>query len=153
MDNAKDILLVEDNSDELELIRYVLEKNRLQDRVQVARNGQETLDCIFGNGPDNQNAMTRPPQLILLDLKLPKVSGIEVLQRIKADPRTHSIPVVVLTSSREPSDVSRCYELLANSYVVKPVDLDRLAKIIQLVSLYWLKLNHPPPQPQGAADS
>ena len=153
MDNGKDILLVEDNSDELELIEYVLEKNRLDQRVQVARNGQETLDCVFGADDNGEHSAGAGLRLILLDLKLPKVSGIEVLQRLKADPRTRTIPVVVFTSSREPTDVTRCYELLANSYVVKPVDLDRLNSIIRFVSRYWLQLNQPPPEPAGATTS
>lgn len=144
-DSSIELLLVEDNPADQELTLHVLKRNNLANRVKIARDGAEALDVIFGSksaGP------AEDVKLILLDLKLPKVSGIEVLSRLKADPRTRKIPVVVLTSSRQDADLARCYELGVNSYVVKPVDFGQFAEAVRQLGLYWLLLNQDPP-PSG----
>ncbi len=132
-----EILLVEDNPDDRELTLRALRQHRLANRIEVARDGAEALAFL--------SAASAPlPKVVLLDLKLPKVSGIEVLEAIRADDRTRTLPVVVLTSSREEPDVKRCYELGVNSYIVKPVDFDAFVKAVAEVGLYWLLLNQPP---------
>jgi two-component system response regulator len=142
--NAVEILLVEDNPQDLQLALRALKKSCLSNRIQVARDGAEALEFIFCEGPHIHRKIEDSPKVILLDLKLPKVDGLEVLQRIKGDPRTKAIPVVVLTSSKEQSDVVRSYDLGVNSYIVKPVDFDSFAKAVQDLGLYWLLLNQPP---------
>jgi two-component system, response regulator len=137
-DRATQILLVEDNPSDIELTLHALKKNHLANHIDVVRDGAEALEYLFGAGA------TPAPRLILLDLKLPKVDGLEVLQKVKADPRTQSIPVVVLTSSREDRDVVECYKLGVNSYIVKPVDFVQFAEAVQNLGLYWLLLNEPP---------
>lgn len=132
-----EILLVEDNAEDLEMTLRALKQHRLANRIQVARDGAEALAYLSAPG----SAM---PRVVLLDLKLPKLSGIEVLEAIRADERTRTLPVVVLTSSREGPDVKRCYELGVNSYIVKPVDFDAFVKAVAEVGLYWLLLNQPP---------
>src|SRR5262245_51563869 len=137
-----DILLVEDNTEDLELTLRALRTHRLANRIQVAPDGAEALAFFKASG-------NRLPKVVLLDLKLPKVSGLEVLQAIRADERTRALPVVVLTSSREEPDVQRCYELGVNSYIVKPVDFDAFVKAVAEVGLYWLLLNQPPQPSAG----
>ncbi|MCB0032598.1 MAG: response regulator [Anaerolineales bacterium] len=139
-----DILLVEDNPDDEELTLLTLEENNIANHIKVVRDGAEALAYIFGTGEYTDRDVTERPRLILLDLKLPKVNGIEVLERIKQDDDVCTIPVVVLTSSREEPDVARCYKLGANSYIVKPVDFDQFKKAIQQIGLYWQNLNEPP---------
>jgi two-component system response regulator len=139
-----EILLVEDSPDDLELSLRALRKANLANRIQVARDGEEALDFIFCEGAHAAREIGKPAQLILLDLKLPKVSGLEVLQRIKSDPRTRIIPVVVLTSSKEHSDVQGSYDLGANSYIVKPVNFEGFVAAMQQLSIYWLLVNQPP---------
>ena len=137
---AADILLVEDNPNDVELTLRALKKNNLINRVVVAKNGVEALDMIFGNesrGPVGLKA-------VLLDIKLPKVDGIEVLRRLKIDPRTKILPVVMLTSSREGSDLKACYDLGVNSYIVKPVEFDKFVEAMSHLGLYWLLLNVAP---------
>ena len=134
---AVDILLVEDNANDAELTLRALKQRNLANQVFVCRDGAEALDFFF-------TGATPVPKVVLLDLKLPKVDGLEVLRRIKDDARTKSIPVVVLTSSREEPDIERAYTLGANSYIVKPVDFDAFARAVSDVGLYWLLLNHPP---------
>ena len=129
--NAVEILLVEDNPQDLELALHALRKANLANRIQVARDGAEALDFIFCEGAYAARKIEDIPKVILLDLKLPKVDGLEVLQRIKADPRTRTIPVVVLTSSKEQSDVVESYKLGVNSYIVKPVNFDQFAEAVQ----------------------
>ena len=137
-DRATQILLVEDNPSDIELSLHALKKNHLANHIEVARDGAEALEYLFG-------ADAKPvPRLILLDLKLPKVDGLEVLQKIKADPRTRSVPVVVLTSSREDRDIVECYKLGVNSYIVKPVDFGQFAEAVRSLGMYWLLLNEPP---------
>lgn len=137
------ILLVEDNRDDEELILLTLTENQIATDVKVVRDGAEALDYLFAAGP---YAAQKPdlPYLILLDVKLPKISGLEVLQRVRQDSRLSRIPVVMLTSSREDPDVSRSYELGANSYIVKPVDFRQFKEAIKLVGLYWQTRNIAP---------
>lgn len=136
-----EILLVEDNQDDLDLTLYALRKAKLANHIQILRDGQEALDFIFGGGPYAGRGMAKEPKVILLDLKLPKVDGLEVLRALKADPRTKAIPVVMLTSSREQSDLMESYHLGVNSYIVKPVDFDQFAGAVQQLGLYWMLLN------------
>ena len=133
-----ELLLVEDNPSDVELTLHVLRKNNLANHIKVARDGAEALEFLFGPASDN------PPKVVLLDLKLPKVDGLQVLGRIKTDARTKTMPVVVLTSSREDRDLSACYELGVNSYIVKPVDFGQFTAAVQQLGLYWLLLNEHP---------
>jgi two-component system response regulator len=139
-----EILLVEDNPQDLQLTLRALKKAALGNRIHVARDGAEALDFIFCEGAHSDRRIEDTPKVVLLDLKLPKVDGLEVLQRIKGDPRTMTVPVVVLTSSKEQSDVVKSYQLGVNSYIVKPVDFEGFAKAVQELGLYWLLLNQPP---------
>jgi two-component system response regulator len=133
---AVELLLVEDNPADEELTLHVLQKNNLANRIHVVRDGAEALEFLFGSSGN-------VPKLILLDLKLPWVGGLEVLARIKADMRTKTIPVVVLTSSREDADLRACYELGVNSYIVKPVDFIQFTECVRQLGLYWLLFNEP----------
>lgn len=139
-----EILLVEDSPEDLELTRRALKNANLSNHIQIARDGAEALDFIFCEGPHAARRIEDTPKLILLDLKLPKVDGLEVLQRIKGDPRTKHIPVVVLTSSKEQTDVVKSYSLGVNSYIVKPVNFESFSRAVQELGIYWLLLNHPP---------
>ena len=139
-----DILLVEDNAQDLELAERALKKAPFQSRIQVARDGAEALDFVFCEGPHADRNIEDTPKVIFLDLKLPKVDGVEVLKRVKGDPRTSTIPVVMLTSSMEQKDVTECYALGVNSYIVKPVSFERFAAAVQQVGAYWMSLNQPP---------
>ncbi|MEI9898539.1 MAG: response regulator [Chthoniobacter sp.] len=142
--NAVEILLVEDNPDDLELTMQALERAKLTNRIEVARDGAEALEFIFCEGPHAARKIEDTPRVILLDLKLPKVDGLEVLQRIKADPRTQMIPVVMLTSSKEQKDLVESYRLGVNSYIVKPVAFEGFVAAVQDLGMYWLLLNQPP---------
>ncbi|HZH81198.1 MAG TPA: response regulator [Gemmatimonadales bacterium] len=142
------ILLVEDNPDDEALTRRALAKNNIQNEVLVARDGAEALDLLFGTGAHAGRPIE--PEVILLDLKLPKVDGLEVLRRIRADDRTRLLPVVILTSSREERDVISGYGLGANSYIRKPVDFQQFVEAVRQLGLYWLVLNEPPPRRPGA---
>lgn len=139
-----EILLVEDNPNDAELALRALKKNHLANNVVVVTDGEEALDFIFTRGAFNQRQIENSPKVILLDLKLPKVDGLEVLRAIKGDPRTRVIPVVMLTSSREESDIVESYRLGVNSYIVKPVDFDKFVAAVRNLGLYWLLLNQPP---------
>ena len=141
--NAVEILIVEDTPQDLELTQRALRKANLTNQIQVARDGAEALDFIFCEGAHSERKIDNAPKVILLDLKLPKVDGIEVLRRIKGDPRTREIPVVVLTSSREQQDVVESYRLGVNSYIVKPVNFERFITAVQEMGMYWLLLNQP----------
>lgn len=141
---AIELLLVEDNPQDLELALRALRKASLANHIQVARDGTEALDFVFGTGVFAGRTITDGPKVIVLDLKLPKVDGLEVLRRIKGDPRTKAIPVVVLTSSKEQRDVVESYQLGVNSYIVKPVNFERFAEAVREVGRYWLTLNQPP---------
>jgi CheY-like chemotaxis protein len=148
MDNneAVEILLVEDSPEDRELTLRALEKARLANRIQIACDGAEALDFMFGEGAYAGRPPHTLPRVVLLDLKLPKVDGLEVLQRLKADERTRLVPVVVLTSSREQRDVIESYRLGVNSYIVKPVNFERFASAVQDLGMYWLLLNERPPR-------
>jgi two-component system, response regulator len=139
-----EILLVEDNPNDLELALHALRTNKLSNQIQVARDGAEALDYLFCEGSFVERRIEDRPRVILLDLKLPKVDGLEVLSRIKADPRTQSIPVVVLTSSRQDRDLVESYHLGVNSYIVKPVDFDQFVEAVRQLGLYWILLNEAP---------
>lgn len=141
---AIELLLVEDDPEDLELTLRALRKFNLANRVQVARDGEEALDFIFCTGPHAARRMGDGPSVILLDLKLPKIDGLEVLRRVKSDPRTKVIPVVVLTSSKEQRDVIESYQLGVNSYIVKPVNFEGFSNAVRDLGLYWLLLNQPP---------
>jgi len=142
--NGVDVLMVEDSEEDLQLALRSFRKANFLSRVQVVRDGAEALDFIYCQGPYAGRRIEDTPRVILLDLKLPKVDGLEVLQRIKSDPRTRLIPVVVLTSSKEHRDVLASYKMGANSYIVKPVAFDGFARAMQELGMYWLLLNNPP---------
>jgi two-component system response regulator len=142
-DQAVEVLLVEDNSEDAEMTLHVLKKNNLTNQIKVVRDGAEALEFLLG-GDSNDPTPPFFPKVVLLDLKLPKVNGIEVLEKIRADPRSRALPVVVLTSSREDSDLERCYELGVNSYIVKPVDFNQFTEAVRQLGLYWLLLNEMP---------
>jgi two-component system response regulator len=145
--DKKVILLVEDNPDDETLILRALQRNNIVNEVVVARDGVEALDYLFGTGSYAAQDAPILPQLILLDLKLPKLDGREVLQRLRANDRTDLLPVVVLTSSDEDRDIIESYRLGANSYVRKPIDFIQFAEAVRQLGLYWLVLNQPPYQP------
>lgn len=142
-DNVR-ILLVEDNGNDVELTLDALRENKLGNHIEIVRDGVQALDFIFCQGTYANRTIDQQPQLVLLDLKLPKVTGLEVLKRIRADPRTRSIPVVMLTSSREERDIAESYQLGTNSYIVKPVDFEEFTVAVRQIGLYWLLLNQPP---------
>ena len=142
----KVILLVEDNPDDELLALRALKKNNLVNEVVVARDGVEALDYLFGAGEHAERDTNVMPQLILLDLKLPKVDGLEVLKRLRSDERTRLLPVVILTSSREQQDMLDGYGLGANSYVRKPVNFEQFVRAVEQLKLYWLSLNEAPPR-------
>ena len=139
------ILLVEDNKDDIELTLRAFEKSRVVNRIVVARDGEEALDYLFATGVHEARDPHALPEVVLLDLKLPKVDGLEVLRRIRADERTRRLPVVVLTSSREEQDVLRSYDSGANSFVRKPVDFMQFTDAARHLGLYWLVMNESPP--------
>ncbi|MCH7740427.1 MAG: response regulator [Chloroflexi bacterium] len=141
---AIEILLVEDNPNDVELTLHALRSNNIANEVHVARDGEEALEMIFGSGRWADHP--ERPAIVLLDLKLPKVDGLEVLRKLKTDPRTQAMPVVVLTSSREEPDIAAAYQLGANSYIVKPVDFDQFLDCVRQLGLYWLLLNEHPPE-------
>lgn len=158
MDNARlnpaiEILLVEDNPDDIELTLRALRRAGLSNEIVVARDGQEALDYIFCEGSHAGRSINDTPKVILLDLKLPKVDGLEVLRRIKSDDRTRTIPTVILTSSMDLQDVVGSYELGVNSYIVKPVNFERFSAAVQKLGMYWLLINQPPRGRQGKEES
>lgn len=141
------ILLVEDNPSDIALTRRAFEKSGISNSLVVAEDGQEALDYLFCAGAYGGRDIADVPMVVLLDLNLPRVSGFEVLRRIRADPRTRRIPVVILTSSREEQDVAAGYDLGTNSYIRKPVDFSQFAETVKQLGLYWLVVNEPPPKP------
>jgi two-component system, response regulator len=143
-ENEIDILLVDDSRDDVDLTLHALRAENLANRVFVARDGEEALDFLFCTGPHAGRTFEKPPKLVLLDLKLPKVDGMQVLKQVKGDSRTHTIPVVLMTSSREERDMASAYNLGANSYLQKPVNFGEFQKMVKLLGLYWLVVNQPP---------
>jgi two-component system response regulator len=144
MNNEMDILLVEDNPEDVEITLRAFQKHHIANKIHVVRDGEEALECLFGTGRYAECSPCENTRLILLDLKLPKIDGLEVLQRCKTDPRTKHIPIVVLTSSREEEDLARSYNFGVNSYVVKPVDFPQFSDAVRQVGLYWMLLNQVP---------
>jgi CheY-like chemotaxis protein len=142
--NSVDILLVEDNIDDAELAIRELKKHNMANNLVHVRDGEEALAFIFGTGKYSDRAIEHPPKLVLLDIQMPKINGLEVLEKIKSDVRTKIIPVVMLTSSKEDPDVKKSYALGANSYIVKPVNFEGFAEAIKNLGFYWLLLNQPP---------
>ncbi len=154
--NEVDILLVDDSQDDVDLTLHTLRAENLANHFFVARDGEEALEFLFCTGPHVQRSFDHPPRLVLLDLKMPKVDGMQVLEQIKGDPRTRNIPVVMMTSSREERDLVSGYDLGVNSYLQKPVNFDEFRKMVKLLGLYWLVTNRPPvtngkPHPAGQA--
>jgi len=143
-ENIVEILIVEDTQQDLDLALRALRKAKLSNHIQIVRDGEEALEFIFCEGRYADRKIANGPKVILLDLKLPKVDGLEVLQRIKGDARTRAIPVVVLTSSKEQNDVVESYNLGVNSYIVKPVNFEQFSEAVQKLGMYWLLLNNPP---------
>ena len=141
----KVILLAEDNANDEELTLRALRKHKISNDVVVVRDGQEALDYLFTKGAHAGRDANQPPQLVLLDINLPKINGLEVLKRIRADERTRTLPVVILTSSAEERDRFTAYDNFANSYIRKPVDFDQFTEAVRELGLYWLVLNEPPP--------
>ena len=146
-----EILLVEDNPNDVELTLHAFAKSNVANRTHVVRDGAAALDFLFCTGAYAHRAQDEAPKVVLLDLKLPKVDGLEVLKRVKADPRTRQIPIVVLTSSREDRDVVESYRLGVNSYIVKPIEFEKFVETVHRLGYYWLLLNEPPLA--GAADA
>ena len=144
VDDLVEILLVEDDPDDVELTLYAFKKRNITNPIRVARDGEEALEVIFGNSTSPRPRVLRP-RVILLDLKLPKIDGLEVLRRVRADPRTRTVPIVVMTSSREERDLVESYRLGVNSYIVKPVDFAQFADVVEQLGLFWAILNIPPP--------
>jgi len=138
-----DILLVEDNPNDVRLTLQAFKDAGVANSLHVARDGVEALDYIFGADLDSRQPIPKRPHLVLLDLKLPRLDGLDVLKRIKGDPRTAMIPIVILTSSVEDRDVMQSYETGANSYIVKPVDFEQFTEVTRQIGSYWLKINHP----------
>lgn len=143
------ILLIEDNPSDVALTRRALKKARIANDLVLAEDGQEALDYLFGTGAHEGRDTTQLPMLTLLDLKIPKIPGLEVLRRIRSDARTHRTPVVILTSSNEEQDLATSYDLGINSYIRKPVDFTQFANAVEQLGLYWLVLNQQPPKVQG----
>lgn len=144
---GRSILLVEDDPNDVELTLRALKKNNIANQIDVARDGVEALDYLRGTGTFADRDPHDTPALVLLDLKLPKIDGLEVLRAVRADERTKHVPVVILSSSLEQQDIRRGYDLGANSYVRKPVDFSQFAETVKNMGLYWLVLNEPPPDP------
>jgi two-component system response regulator len=144
MNEEIEILLVEDNMSDAELTIRALRKNNLVNKLVHLKDGAEALDFIFGEGAYAGRRIENMPRAILLDLKMPKMNGIDVLKKIKSDERTRKIPIVILTSSKEDPDIATCYDLGVNSYVVKPVEFEEFVKVVSELGLYWMLLNQPP---------
>jgi two-component system, response regulator len=144
MTNQIEILYIEDNPNDIELTLHAFKRNHLANDILIARDGEEALDLLYGKERSVNGDLNNTPRVILLDLKLPKVDGLEVLRTVKTDARTKTIPVVVLTSSREEKDIVESYRLGVNSYIVKPVDFEKFVEAVKTLGLYWLLINQPP---------
>jgi two-component system response regulator len=147
IENIVEILLVEDNPNDVKLALHALQRHNLTNHIHVIRDGAEALEFLFCTGVYAHRSLTQSPKVVLLDLKLPLVNGLEVLQRVKGDPRTRSIPVVVLTSSHEERDIVESYRLGVNSYITKPVDFEQFTEAVRTLGLYWVLLNQQPVLP------
>jgi two-component system, response regulator len=144
-DEVVEILLVEDDPKDIRLTMHALRGENVVNKIEVVRDGEEALDFLFHRGGFDGRKGMRQPKLILLDLKLPKIDGIEVLREIKSDPHTKAIPVVILTASKEERDMVESYRLGVNSYIQKPVDFDQFRETIKMLGMYWIVVNQPPP--------
>lgn len=144
MNASVDILLVDDNQDDVDLALHALRKGKLANSIFVVPDGQEALDFLFCLGQYSERSFDHPPKLVLLDLKMPKVDGLQVLKHLKQDPRTKSIPVVIMTSSREERDVVESYNSGVNSFIQKPVDFDQFRETVKTLGMYWLVVNQAP---------
>ena len=142
--SGAEILLVEDNTADVEMALFALAQNHISSQIHVVRDGAEALDYLFGAGAYRGRRMEHGPKLVLLDLKLPKIDGLEVLRQIKADSRTKRVPVVVLTTSNDERDLDQAYALGANSYLVKPIDFEQFTDAVRSLGIYWLQLNQLP---------
>ncbi len=145
MIGAIEILLVEDNANDVELTLHALSKHNLANKISVLRDGEEALDFLFCRGKYAERSFDNPPKMVLLDLKLPKVDGLEVLRVVKSDPRTKAMPVVIMTSSRQQRDMVESYNLGVNSYIQKPISFEEFQEVIRQLGFYWLAVNQPPP--------
>ena len=151
MSHEVEILLVDDSPEDVELTVLALRRNKISNDIQIAEDGAEALDFLFCRGPHQGRTFSQPPKLVLLDLKLPKIDGLEVLRAIRADERTKAIPVVILTSSKEQRDLIDGYNLGVSAYIQKPVDFVQFAETIRQVGMFWLLINQPPPPGAFAA--
>ncbi len=147
IESSVELVLVEDNPNDLDLVLHALRKSGLKEKIQVLRDGAEALEYMFCEGKYADRSMSDVPKVILMDIKLPKVNGLEVLERLKANERTRAIPVVMFTSSRQERDVDDSYQFGVNSYVVKPVDSEEFTRVVAQLKQYWLETNEPPPEP------
>jgi CheY-like chemotaxis protein len=144
MNEGVDILLAEDNQDDIDLALHALRQEKLANSVFVVRDGEEALDFLFCRGAYSQRSFTHPPKLVLLDLKMPKVDGLQVLKQVKGDPRTRTIPVVIMTSSKEERDLIEGYHAGVNSFIQKPVDFEQFRETVKTLGMYWLVVNQLP---------
>ncbi len=151
MNSDVDILLVEDSQDDIDLALHALRRGKLGDTISVVRDGEEALDFLFCRGPFAHRSFDHPPKLVLLDLKLPKIDGLQVLKAIKGDPRTQPIPVVIMTSSREERDIVEGYRSGVNSYIQKPVEFGQFREAVNALGLYWVVINQPATSQKGRA--
>jgi two-component system response regulator len=145
MNGAIEILLVEDNANDVELTLHALAKHNLANKIHVLRDGEEAMDFLFCRGPFSERTFDNPPKVVLLDLKLPKIDGLEILRALKSDPRTRAMPVVVMTSSLQQRDMVDSYHLGVNSYIQKPINFGEFQEVIRQLGYYWLAVNQPPP--------
>src|SRR6202035_2951984 len=145
MSHEAEILLVDDSVEDVELTVLALRRNKISNDIQVAEDGAEALDVLFCRGSHKDRSFSNPPKLVLLDVKLPKVDGLEVLRAIRADERTKAIPVVILTSSKEQKDLIKGYNLGVSAYVQKPVDFEQFSEAIRQIGMFWMLLNEAPP--------
>jgi two-component system, response regulator len=145
MNGAIEILLVEDNANDVELTLHALARHNLANHIRVLRDGEEAMDFLFCRGQFSERSFDNAPKVVLLDLKLPKIDGLEILRALKSDPRTRALPVVVMTSSRQQRDMVESYQLGVNSYIQKPINFGEFQEVIRQLGFYWLAVNRPPP--------